>query len=286
VINIRSVVLPVTLGLLIAGHLALATQLGIVRRGMAVANDAALLLPTPVLKLVALEYRDLLADLIFSRTVNFFGGKLHRREHIDEQTYRTIYHRLDTASELDPYFVDPYFFGQAVLTWGANMPREANALLDRGRRFRTDDWILPFFMGFNAFYFLHDFEQGAAYLVEASRRPGSPPSVGLLAARFASRSGGIDTAIGVLESMVSHTDDASTRALITTRIQALRGMRVLEQAVERYRGRYATAPRDLGALVTRGILPQIPRDPYGGSFYLTSDGKIWTTSELRPVKQR
>ena len=67
------------------------------------------------------------------------------------------------------------------------------------------------------------------------------------------------------------------------RIGALRGIWVLEQAVEAYRGRFGFAPADLSELVKRGVLGELPTDPYGGVFYLNDQGKVWTTSDLRPV---
>lgn len=279
----RSFVLPGVLAALIAGHLLVALQLQSQRVTMAQEREQLGFLPPAAIRLLALDYRDLVADLIFSRTLSFHGGVLKRGEKPDAQTWQAIYRRIDTASELDPYFVDPYYFGQAVLTWDAHMPKEANALLDRGRRFRSDDWVMPFFMGFNAFYFLHDKAQGAAYLMEASRRPGSSASLGLLAARLSSESQGTETAIAFLQELEAQTDDPGTKEEMKTRIGALRGIWVLEQAVEVYRDRFGSSPADLSELVNQGVLFAFPSDPYGGVFYLNDQGKVWTTSDLRPV---
>ena len=279
----RSVLFPFVVAGLIAAHVVVSLQVQSIRQGLIRQAEVMAPLPAPVLKLVALDYRSLVADWLFSRTLSFHGGKLTRNELIDDETYRIIYRRLDVASELDPYFVDPYFFGQAVLTWGAGMPQEANRLLERGRRYRPDDWIIPFFMGFNAFYFLHDNAQAAAYLMEASRHPGSPPFAALLAARLASQSGGTDTSIAFLQQLAAQTEDPATRRQIERRLEALKGIWLLEQAVERYRTRFGSAPTTISDLVERGILSRLPTDPYGGSFYLDSNSKAWTTSDMRPV---
>lgn len=280
---VRSFIVPSVLAVLVVGHLVVAFHLQEQRAGFAQQREELLVLPPAAMKLLSLEYRDLVADLIFSRTLSFHGGVLKRGEKLDAQTWQAIYQRLDASSQLDPYFVDPYYFGQAVLTWDAQMPREANALLDRGRRYRTEDWVMPFFMGFNAFYFLHDKPQGAAYLMEAARRPGSPSLAGLLAARLSSESGGGEIAIAFLQELEAKTDDQATKKEMRRRIGALRGIWVLEQAVEAYRGRFGSAPADLSELVKRGVLGELPTDPYGGVFYLNDQGKVWTTSDLRPV---
>lgn len=281
---VRALILPAVCGVLLAGHVFVSTNLPASRAGLIEQSGEIIPFPAGVLKLVSLDYRNLIADLIVSRTMSFYGGQSKRHEPIDAETYRTIYNRLDVASELDPYFVDPYVFGQSVLAWEAGMPTEANALLDRGRRFRTDDWVIPFFMGFNAFYFLRDSTQGAAYLMESSGRPGSPPLVGLLAARLASQSGGTETAVAFLEQLLVETEDDITRQDIRKRLGALRGIEILDQAVQRYRMQFGRLPASPQALVEQGFLTQLPTDPYGGTFYLNADGKVWTTSDLRPVK--
>jgi hypothetical protein len=280
---VRALVMPGVLAALIAGHLFFTFQLQSKRMEIAKQGDELRLFPPAALKLLALDYRGLVADLIFSRTLSFYGGVGKRSETLDAQTWQAIYFRLDAASELDPYFVDPYYFGQAVLPWDAHMPKEANALLDRGRRFRSDDWVIPFFMGFNTFYFLHDKAQAASYLMEAARRPGASPIVGLLAARLASKSGTTEVAIGFLDQLAARTEDRKTRDEIKRRADALRGIAVLEQAVARHRAAFGAVPPDLRALVDRGVLPALPVDPYGGTYYITPDGTVWTTSDLRPV---
>ena len=50
--------------------------------------------------------------------------------------------------------VDPYFYANAFLPWDAHMTEETNRLLEKGSRYRDWDWMLPFFIGFNDFFFL------------------------------------------------------------------------------------------------------------------------------------
>lgn len=276
--------LPVLLGVLILGHLATSLTVQAHREGVIRQKEGLSLLPATLYRFVALGYKNLVADLVFSRTMSFYGGTLKRDEPVDADTYRAIYHRLDTASQLDPHFVDPYYFGQSVLAWSAGMPQEANMLLDRGRRYRTDDWVMPFFMGFNAFYFLHDKARAADYLMDASQRPGASPLVGLLAARMASEGGATEIAVVFLQQLERQTEDEATRASIRTRIGALQGLAVLERAVSEYRARFGTFPATPQDLLARGVLPYLPDDPYGGTYYIAPGGKVWTTSNLRPVK--
>lgn len=277
----------ILLAILVVGHLFSLDRLTLKRENWFRQSEHLSVLPAPLVKLMSLDYQNLVADLIFSRTLSFYGGRVNQKDEdrIDPQTWQTIYKRLDLASQLDPYFVDPYYFAQAVLTWNASMPKETNALLDRGRRFRSQDWIIPFFMGFNAFYFLQDYGQASLYLTEASQRPGSPPFLPLLAARMATKGGETQTAVAFLRHLEMQTEDQTVKEQIRKRLLALEGIWFLEQAVEQYRQKFGKFPETLEVLVKQGMISQIPTDPYGGEFYLDSQGKIWTTSDLTMYKR-
>jgi hypothetical protein len=120
--------------------------------------------------------------------------------------------------------------------------------------------------------------------MESSRRPGSPPLAGLLAARLASQSGETETAVAFLEQLLLETEDDITRQDIRKRLGALRGVEILDQAVQRYQTQFGKLPASPQRLVEQGFLTQLPTDPYGGTFYLNADGRVWTTSDLRSVK--
>jgi len=40
-------------------------------------------------------------------------------------------------------------------------------------------------------------------------------------------------------------------------------------------------PEKIDVLIAKGVINEIPQDPYGGEFYIDKDGSIKTTSELR-----
>jgi hypothetical protein len=54
----------------------------------------------------------------------------------------------------------------------------------------------------------------------------------------------------------------------------------LEKAVEHFRERLGRLPRHLDELVKQGVVREIPSDPYGGTFYLTPEGGVKTTSNF------
>ena len=191
-----------------------------------------------------------------------------------------MYDVLNASTDLDPYFLDPYYFANANFTWEARMAKETNTLLSKGSRYREWDWMLPFFMGFNEFYFLHDNALASEYLMEAAKRPDAPPMMETLAVRLAYKGNRTKIAIVFIQETLKKTKDKITRKDLEIRLEILQDVLALEQAMEVYRGKYGKLPLDLKQLQARGIIAHIPKDPYGGEFFIDKDGSVKTTSDM------
>jgi hypothetical protein len=241
------------------------------------------LFPSSIAKIIALEFKGLVADVLFSRAQTFYGGKLMRNETLSEDDWSWIYKSADIATDLDPYFLDPYYFSAINLAWEANKVEEANTLLEKALRYRTWDWTIPFYLGFNNFYFLQDNEKASEYLMEASRRPGSSSLMVDLAVKLSYKVKRTENAIIFLENILKRTDDEKLRREYETRILALKRLLYLENGVASYREKFGQKPKGLEELVQRKIINEIPADPYGGAFQLDAQGRVSSTSNFMTI---
>jgi len=249
-------------------------------------DDHAFILPSPILKVAALEYQGLASDVLFLNSMAFIGETQERKERprVKEWEWRWWLKTLDAATDLDPYFFDPYFYANAFLPWDAHMAEETNHLLEKGSRYRNWDWMLPFFIGFNDFFFLQKNVEAVPFLMEASRRPGGEPMLASIAARLAFKENQTETAIFFLEETVRRTDEESLKKIYETRIQALRSIAILEKGVASYKKKFGKLPPTVDELVHRNIINKLPLDPYGGTYFVEQDGKVrsTTSSDLEP----
>jgi hypothetical protein len=239
-----------------------------------------LTLPPFVSRFLALEFRSVAADYLFVRTTQFYGGKTQNSEETPRGTWLWLYSNLYVVTDLDPYFEDPYYFGNAVLTWGGQMFTQANKLLQRGTEARDWDWQLPFFMGFNKFYFLNDNKGGADDLLMAAQRPGAPPFLPSLVSRLYNNAGKTEIAIALLTDFRRNEKSDQLKKIYEVRIEALNKILSLERAVAQYERTFRKRPANIAVLLRSGVLREVPHDPYGGRFYLDKDGSIKTTSKL------
>jgi len=250
------------------------------RREVKIGEVKGLNLPPHVIKFMAFEFKSIAADLHFVRASQFYGGRVDRLDKATRDDWAWLYTNLWLATELDPYFQDPYYMGNAFLTWDAGLYVQANKLLQKGMEARTWDWTLPFFIGFNKFYFLNEPKEAADYLLKAYERPGAIPYLPNLAARLYQREGRTEAALAFLINFWENERDQKQKKAYEIRIDAFRKILSLEKAAAAYKEKNGKLPEKLEELVKTGLIKEIPKDPYGGTFYIRGDGVIETTSKL------
>jgi tetratricopeptide (TPR) repeat protein len=234
-----------------------------------------------VLKLTLGDYRYLAAQIAVVKVLFYFGSLVERVEHQVSlpPEYFNMFKTLQTAVKLDPYNMDAYYFTQAAFTWELRRIKEVNDMLDYGMEYRTWDYNLPFYAGFNAAYFLKDYKTAAEYMEKAARISGEPLFTNL-AARYFYEAGVSDLGIIFLDTMQKGARDAKVRNIYELRKTALLAVKRIEEGVKRFMEVHSRQPRDLAELVSTGIMRDIPADPYGGKFYLDERGAVRSTSKF------
>lgn len=250
------------------------------------ATEISYLPPAKILKITALEYKGLVSDYWFLKVYTFYGESLLRKEapRVKKDEWLWMIRVLSTATELDPYFFDPYYFNNAFVTWEAGMVKESNQLLEKGSLHRNWDALLPFFTGFNYYYFLDDNEKSFYYLKEASKRSGGNPFYDRLASRIAYKANKTELAIMYLEEQIKQSELQGlmgTMRDVERRLEVLKGIRQIEVAVEAYQKLFTRPPANIDELTKLRLLPTVPKEPNGGSYYLATDGRVRSTKDLK-----
>ncbi|MBT1070408.1 tetratricopeptide repeat protein [Pelotalea chapellei] len=234
------------------------------------------------LRIVAADHKELVAASLVSKVLMYFGGLSVKNEN-DILPILPDYKRmsgiLHGAVKLDPYNMDAYYFAQSFLTWDVKQYKLANDLLDYGMKYRTWDWMLPFFAGFNSAYFMKDYPKAAEYYKRAGELSGSELHFSL-AGRYMQESGQTELAISYLSAMEKGERNPAVKKNYQIRLSAFKEAHRIELARDKYRQERKAEPATVEQLVRAGYLTPAPVDPYGGTFYLTPDGKVATTSKF------
>ena len=231
------------------------------------------------LRLAVLGYRQVVADLLWIQAIQAMGERT-----VSEEAGHWIAHALDVITTLDPQFVRVYEVGGIALTTLVVLTEESNRLLEKGIRYNPEVWRLPFYLGFNYYFELHDDQKAAEYIARASRLPEAPAYLASFAAQLYVSARTPQVAIDFLGQMYSQTTDENVKRVLEQRLKEIvveRDLQLLEEAVGRYRELYKRAPVRLEELVGPGLLRELPREPFGGRYLYDPRAQSVRSSEMK-----
>ena len=242
--------------------------------------DEVLYLNSPKwVKRLSLGYTGLLADIYWTRAVQYFGGK-----HVTAaaKDYRLLYPLLEITTELDPKLIVAYQFGANFLAPkppdGAGQPEQAVALVEHGIKNNPDNWKLFYELGFIYYYMeSKDYAKAAESFERGTKVPNAHPFLRVLAAQMAQHAGEIQTSRMLWQTAYATTQDPMVRDNATAHLRALQvdeDVTHLEKVVAAYQKSTGRLPSSMNALIGAGLLRGVPVDPDGKPYKLMPDGRI------------
>lgn len=236
-----------------------------------------------LLKPLGADQKELVGASLVMKVLMYFGGIIGKAQEGKVITAPPdllgMYRMLHGAVQLDPYNMDAYYFAQGFLTWDAHQFTAANNMLEYGMKYRTWDWYLPFFAGFNSAYFMKDYPKAAEYYKKAADLSGQDLHRSL-AGRYLQESGQTELAIAYLTAMEKGEKNQAMKRNYQFRLTAFKEVRRIELARDLYRQERGVLPSSVEQLKQSGYLNPSPVDPYGGRFYFEPSGKVATTSKF------
>ena len=229
------------------------------------------------LRRLSLGYTGLLADIYWTRAVQYFGYQ----HHMHSTDFHLLGPLLQITTELDPRLYPAYQFGGNFLAPkppnGAGEPEQALALARYGIEHNPDEWRLYNNLGFLYYTEFKDYAGAADAFARGSRLPVTNKFMAILAARMAQHAGEFDTARMLWFTTYQSTND---KAIQQNAVDHLRAIQVdetvtqLEQVVQQYRDRKGHLPTRMSDLEAAGLIRGTPTDPTGRPYRLMPDGRV------------
>jgi tetratricopeptide (TPR) repeat protein len=283
---------------LFAGSVLALRKIQSLRGNQATLEDVLYLPSGKTIKRMSLGYSGLLADIYWTRAVQYFGSKhLQHSQHYD-----LLYPLLDIATDLDPHIIVAYEYGSVFLSQkppeGAGEPDKAVALIQKGIRENPQYWRLYFNLGFVNYMNRHDPRAAQDAFEKGSEVPGALPWMKVMAARMAEHSKDPSTAAALWGAILQSSSDHNVQSTARLHLDSLKAdldIKELESRVQIYREKTGSLPADWTALETTGLLHGIPLDPNRAPYRLMPDGKVevqdaskypylgeWLYNQVRP----
>jgi tetratricopeptide (TPR) repeat protein len=246
-------------------------------RSRATLEDVLYVSSPKVLKRLSLGYDGLLADVYWTRAVQYFGN----RHHVGAADYNLLAPLLEITTTLDPHLTVAYEFGASFLAPpppnGAGMPERAIKLVEYGIHNNPDDWKLYYELGFIHYGELKDYAKAADAFARGARLPNANAFLKVLAGRMAEHAGDIATARMMWTTAYQTSQDSSIRANAAAHLRAIQvdeDVAVLENLMASYHGKTGHFPASFAELRQAGVLRGTPLDPLGTPYKLVANGKI------------
>lgn len=229
-----------------------------------------------ILRRLSLGHEGLLADIYWTRVVQYFG-----RKRLDQATqFKLLGPLLRITTDLDPQLVIAYRFGAIFLAekapGGAGQPQEALQLLRRGIVANPDYWRLWQDLGFIYYWDLKDYASAARVFQTGAKRPGAGVWMKALAATVAARGGEIQTSRLLWSEIYRQAESDSIRKSALDHLLALQAQEEMEQLdrlLLQYWQRKGYPAHSFRELVAAGFLAALPRDPSGAPYRVLTDGR-------------
>lgn len=231
-----------------------------------------------LVKRLSLGYDGLLADIYWTRAVQYFGTR-HVTRFAD---YKLLAPLLEITTALDPQLIVAYQFGANFLgpkpPEGAGQPDRAVALVEYGIRNNPDNWKLYYELGF-IYYYMEpkEYAKAARAFERGTKVPNAHPFLPVLAAQMAQHAGEIQTSRMLWQAAYSSTQDELIRKNAIAHLRALKvdeDITELEKIVASYREKMGRPPSTVSALIAERMLRGVPVDPDGNPYLLMADGRI------------
>jgi hypothetical protein len=218
-----------------------------------------------ITRFLCLDHRGFAADYFFI-TVNLHSGSLMWKPLTFQFDSDWAYGMMDLITALDPKYYTAYLFSAMGLIHNFDDVKRAQPILERGMAVFPESWELPFWMGYDYYVYLEEYEIAGTYLWQAAQKPDAPKTYLALLLSVFRKGGAYDKALWALQAMLGETEDDNLRMVYEKKLVQLQNLAFLQDAVAEYHKRKGRFPSSLDAVVKEAILPKLPEDPMGMAY--------------------
>jgi tetratricopeptide (TPR) repeat protein len=239
-------------------------------------QDELTLRSPKLVKLLSLEYAPLMADVYWTRAVQYYG-----KEHAGPNPrYALLWPLLDISTTLDPNLLPAYRFGAVFLSdsppRGAGRPDQAIELIQRGIKENPEYWRFYEDLGFVYYFDLKDYPKAAKAFEDGSKIPNANLWMKVMAAKIAEEGESLETSIFLWKQVAETTTDPEVARNAKSHLQLLyaeEDCKQIDRLSAEYEKKIGRKPARVSDLVRAGFLRGEPVDSMGYPYTIGEDGK-------------
>jgi len=245
------------------------------------AMDESLYLNDKTARRMSLGFNGLAADWYWMRSLQYVGKKLINStgdislDDLSGLNMKLLAPLLDTATTLDPEFIEPYEYGAVVLP--AIDVQQAIRLTEKGIKANPNAWRLYHHLGY-IYWRQGQYQLASETYARGAQVPGAPAWMEAMTAKIQSEGGSRSTAREIYARMYEQSTDDQVRRMASKHLMRLDsldqqdGLRKVFAAYQARTGRCPDSWRELGPIFRAVGIPMdqaaAPLDPSGAPYLL------------------
>jgi tetratricopeptide (TPR) repeat protein len=269
-------VLWIVLALGFAGVWQLQRKIDVQRAAFAEEQDELVVRSAKLTKLMSMEFAPLLADVYWTRAVQYYGNKhMQKAKGLD-----LLWPLLDMTTTLDPNLLPAYRFGAMFLgdkpPAGAGRPDLAIQLIERGIRENPDYWRFYEDLGFIYYFNLKDYAKASQAFLEGSKNPDAQIWMKVMAASIAAEGNSRATSKFLWSEIYQSTKDELVKKNALDHLKLMKveeDCEALDALNDEYARRTGHRAKRVRELLDAGMVRRLPVDPEGFPYVIGEDGK-------------
>jgi len=236
-------------------------------------------------KRISLGFNGLAADWYWMRALQYVGRKVLNTpreiqlDDLGQLNVKLLAPLLDTATTLDPEFMEPYEYAAVVLP-GVNV-EDAIRIARKGIAVNPSAWRLYQHLGY-IYWQQKDFKAASEAYGQGAALPGAPHWMEAMKAQMLAQGGSRSTARLIYERMYQQTDDLNVREMARRRLLQIQSLGERDE-IRRLLGEYAAREKrcayswkDISPALRSASLPLddsgAPLDPANAPYRLVKAG--------------
>lgn len=190
---------------------------------------------------LSLGFNGLVADWYWMRSLQYVGQKIinapeHLQlDHLGQLNLTMLAPLLDTATTVDPHFMQPYQYAALVL---ADVdPQQAIRIIKKGIAANPSEWRLYQHLGY-IYWQQGDLQAASDAYAKGAALPGAPLWMEAMKAQMLAKGGSRSTARQIYERIYQDTDDLNVKEMARRRLLQIQSF-VERDEIRRVLGEYA-----------------------------------------------
>jgi tetratricopeptide (TPR) repeat protein len=233
---------------------------------------------------ISLGFNGLAADWYWMRSLQYVGRKIIgvpesvQIDSLGQLNLNLLAPLIDTATTLDPQFMEPYQYAAVVLP-DIDL-QQAIRITKKGIAANPSAWRLHQHLGY-IYWQQKDFQAAGEAYDQGSKLPGAPPWMEAMKAKMAAEGGSRELAHEIYERMYEQAEDSQVKEMARRRLLQLESLDQrdgLRKVLSAYRSKMGRCPSSWGEIgpVLRALRLKLdpagaPLDPAGTTYVLVSD---------------